>query len=66
MIKAIFTELNHEFGLPMIVGEKHFEHDDAEEAKNQAKTYTDVLSEVRGCKVSYMLEQNGGILVKLG
>jgi hypothetical protein len=65
MIKVIFTEIYEEFSLPLIIGEIDIETDIVELAHQKANVYAGVLSEVRGKKVSHMLQRNGGIIAKL-
>lgn len=73
-IKAIFTEIHPELRMPANVGTKKFgeinvlkEDDETRKAKiseahKEAKKYADMLSDVRGREVSYMLSVGGGIL----
>lgn len=65
MIKAIFTELNQELGHQMTIGEKVFETDNINEINEKAKEYANVLSDVRGKSVSFMLQKNGAIIAEL-
>lgn len=65
MIKAIFQELNQELGMMQTIGEKELNTSDAKEANAKAKSHIELLSEIRGTKVSYMLQQNSGILASL-
>lgn len=65
MLKAIFTELNQEFGLPITVGEKDMKNLTITEAHKEAKKYVEMLTEVRNTQVSYMLSKNNAIIAYL-
>ncbi len=65
MIKAIFTEINPEYGMSMIVGEKDFGEISEVDAHEKAKMYSGILTEVRHRDVSYMLSRNNAIIAYL-
>jgi hypothetical protein len=65
MIKAIFSEHSEEYGLPVTLGLKEFNTDNIQEAHDKAKSYANVLEEVRGKSVEYMLENKNGIVVTI-
>lgn len=65
MVKAIFTEMNAEYGLSMIVGEKEFGEMEVDTAHEKAKMYAGILTEVRGTEVSYMLSKDNAIIAYL-
>lgn len=64
-MKAIFTELNEELGLSMIVGELEIQETEMEKINGIATTTTEMLGQVRGKKISYMLAKDNAILAKI-
>jgi hypothetical protein len=65
-VKVYFMELNEEYGAMMNIGEKEYTDLSLDEVREKANQYIKVLSDVRGKDVTYMIEQNGGILAKIG
>lgn len=64
-MKAIFTELNEELGLSMIVGELEIQETEMEKINGIATTTAEMLGQVRGKKISYMLGTDHSILAKI-
>ncbi|MEI2465034.1 hypothetical protein, partial [Niallia taxi] len=62
---AMFMELNSELGMMQNIGEKEFDGLTIEEIKSKVKSYVEVLSEVRGTEVKYMLSKNNGIIANI-
>lgn len=65
MLKAIFTEISKEYQQSLTIGEKFLEANTIEEAHQLAKPYAEVLTDVKGTKVSYMLESEIGIIAEI-
>ncbi|WP_168898298.1 hypothetical protein [Bacillus sp. ISTL8] len=65
MLKALFTELNEELGLSVTVGELELNTNDVKKANEIASKTGELLEQVRGKKVSYMLQRDGAILVNI-
>ena len=64
-VKAIFTELNEELGLSMIVGELEIQETEMGKINGIATTTAEMLGQVRGKKISYMLGTDHSILAKI-
>lgn len=65
MRKVIFTELNPDLKLNVVIGELEFEDTDTlEKIHTESKKYKEMLIKLKSIMISYMVKDKGGILLK--
>jgi hypothetical protein len=65
MLKIIILELNEEYGLNQVLGEKDVSDLSVEDAHKQAQKFVDSLQEFKTNRVTYHLEKDGNVLAYL-